>query len=692
MDDLSHFKATYITECFELLEDMEDRLTALDENDPDLEDVNAIFRCAHSIKGGAGAFGFDRITSFTHILEGLLDAMREGNIPVTREAIDLLLSSADILHQMVTSSRDEAPIPEDLDKEVSEMLKEIASGGGVEVEDESGGGDGEEEAGDGFVEQSFYDISFVGHENLYASGNEPLLLLKELSSFGDAIARIDVSKVPPLENIEPENCYLSWKISFDSEKKLEDVQEVFEFVEDECDLAIEKTAGIILSAPPENNAKDQESKGVEPVAEKKPEPAPEAEKSSHPAAAAPTVSSIRVDVSKVDRLVNMVGEIVITQAMIASQAKNLNLEAHFNLLSGIEQLSQHTIELQEAVMSVRMQPVKSVFSRMPRVVRDLSKQLNKDIRMETEGEATELDKTVIEQLTDPLMHMIRNSVDHGIEGPEERKAAGKKPQGTIKLSAEHRGGRIVITIKDDGNGVNRERVLGKAVEKGLVAADANLSDEEIDQLIFMAGFSTAEEVSNISGRGVGMDVVRRNIEALGGTVNLENNPGKGSTFYVTLPLTLAILDGMIVRVGKEFYIIPISNIIETMRPSKEHIKKIADGNDTINVRGEFVSLVYLEKLFNIKDAIKDASEALVILLENGSEHFGLVVDELVGQQQVVIKSLEENSDPIPGIAAATILGDGKVSLILDVSMLHEMVFMDKGHQSKEINQELAEVN
>jgi two-component system chemotaxis sensor kinase CheA len=390
---------------------------------------------------------------------------------------------------------------------------------------------------------------------------------------------------------------------------------------------------------------------------------------------APTASqitSIRVDLEKVDRLVNMVGELVITEAMLRAQTRTLAVEQFAGLMRGIDELSQHTRDLQEAVMSVRMQPVKSIFARMPRVVRDISTQCGKDIRLVTQGENTEVDKTVIEQLSDPLMHMIRNSCDHGIETPDVRVDNGKLAQGLILLSANHRGGRIIIEIRDDGAGINRERVLAKAKEKNLVAADALLADEEIDNMIFMAGFSTAEKVTNISGRGVGMDVVKRNIEGMGGTVRVHNTPGVGSRFTISLPLTLAILDGMIVRVGGEHYIIPITSIIETLRPKAEAVHHVEGHNDVINVRGEFVSVVYLHRAFGIPDAQDDPAKALVVLVESNGQKMGLVVDELIGQQQVVIKSLEANADPAPGVSGATILGDGRVSLILDINDLAQI--------------------
>ncbi|MDA0781034.1 MAG: chemotaxis protein CheA [Rickettsiales bacterium] len=663
MDDLQRFKETYITECFELLEDMEERLLGLDQDNPNNEELNAIFRCAHSIKGGSGAFGFNRITSFTHILEELLDAMREGDLAPTREVTDALLSSVDIVRQMVVAAQSGVEAEAGIEDEVSEHLRSVLGSESNVCEQKSESDKSDDD------EISIFSIEFKPKEDMLISGNEPLLIINELKSLGDLQCEINTDNLPDINKLNPEKCYVSWSFSLETEKTIDDIREVFEFVEDECELIIEKIAGFAKERPKaiENGSKQAE------VQKELPKPQLVKENNTDDAAkAAPVVTSIRVDIDKVDRLVNMVGELVITQAMIAAQSADISFEEHPKLVQGITTLSQHTRELQEAVMAVRMQPVKSVFSRMPRIVRDLSTQLKKDIRLEMIGEATELDRTVIEQLSDPLTHMIRNSVDHGIDTPENRIAAGKPAQGVIKLSAEHAGGKILLKISDDGRGVNRERVLQKAKDKGLVSSEAELSDHEIDNLIFMPGFSTAEVVSNISGRGVGMDVVKRNIESLGGTINIINKPGEGSTFLVSLPLTLAILDGMIVRVGREKYIIPIGSIIETMRPKNDEVRKIADANDLINVRGDFISILYLHKVFRIAGAEKNPSKALVVLVENGMDKFGLVVDELIGQQQVVIKSLEENSDAVPGISAATILGDGKVALILDISKLQEL--------------------
>lgn len=663
MYDLQKFKQTYITECFELLGDMEDKLLHLSEDNADLEELNAIFRCAHSIKGGSGAFGYDKITSFTHILEALLDSMRDGKVQASRHAIDTLLKAKDIVAKLVEAANEDRQMPDDFGKEVAEELLKISSisGHGIKIVEQKTSA---KSAGKQEQAKTVYNISFVPSKKLLATGNEPLLLFRELEKLGSAEVKANSSAIPALEQFEYEDCYLSWEIKLEAACSKSDVEQVFEFVVDEAKIEI-------------TEEKNQEE---EPVEVKSAEPQ-EAQKQGKPEAGATgkaqsQVTSIRVDIDKVDRLVNMVGELVITQAMLEAQARFVSVEKYPELIKGIDELSNHTRDLQEAVMSVRMQPVKSIFSRMPRIVHDIAAQLKKDIKLVLIGENTEVDKTVIEQLSDPLTHMIRNSADHGVEKPEARVAKGKPAQGTIKLSAEHKGGKIVIEIIDDGAGINRPKVLEIAKSKGLVAADANLSDSEIDNLIFLPGFSTAEVVSNISGRGVGMDVVRRNIEGMGGSVHIASVPGEGSTFTIVLPLTLAILDGMIVRVAGEHYIIPITNIIETMRPKTQDVKKVADGGEVINVRGEFITVAHLRRIFSIAGAVENPAEALIVLVESGNHKLGLVVDELIGQQQVVIKSLDSNYKMVDGISGATILGDGRVSLILDIAKLHRMSLTD----------------
>jgi two-component system chemotaxis sensor kinase CheA len=650
MESMDEFKQIFFTECAELLSDMEERVMKLEEGTSDRDALNAIFRCAHSIKGGSGAFGYDNIMHFTHAMEALLDGMREGRIIPSRASIDLLLKSSDIVTRMLDARREETTLAAGFGSEVLTALLEqttqnanrpVSTTPNHRETDTSG--------------THSYTIQFAPNAELFTTGNDPLHILRELKKIGEAEITIDSTRLPLLAEIDPTLCYCSWTVTLTTTASEDTINEVFEFVRDIAQVSI--TAQLVAAMAPHT---------TEPTA------APEKKAAAEEGAGKSTATSIRVDLEKVDRLVNMVGELVITEAMLRAQVRQLTEDKFSGLLQGVDELSHHTRELQEAVMAVRMQPVKSVFSRMPRIVRDTSAQLGKNIQLILSGENTEVDKTVIELLGDPLTHMIRNSVDHGIETPDQRVWNDKPEQGTIRLSAYHRSGRIMIEIADDGAGINRGRVLDKAKEKGLVGEGVTLSDEEIDHLIFLPGFSTAEKVTSVSGRGVGMDVVKRNIENLGGTVRITNLPGKGSTFTVSLPLTLAILDGMIVRVGTENYIIPITSITETLRPKAEQVNRLEGRNDVLNVRGDFLPLIYLNDLFQIPGAADNPSEALVVLVESGMVKMGLVVDELIGQQQVVIKSLEANADPVKGISGATILGDGKVSLILEINELRQL--------------------
>ncbi len=672
--DLEQFKATYINESMELLSDMEEKLLEVENGDEDVETLHAIFRCVHSIKGGAGAFGFDRITRFTHEFEFFLDSLREGKLHIDEQVMEILFKGRDIVEQMVLAAQSGQVLPENFGHEVAEKITRInmTQGAPTVKTPVAASVDAAPASGNSMEEVNIFNIRFLPHENLFSTGNEPMLLFKELARMGDIRVQCHVDKLPDPDHLNPEHCYLWWEIDLETPSSECTIREVFEFVEDECDLQMQLIGGYSVPVGTTSQKASTPAKENKPATGSESVNKTEAPATLEVAAAKAQASTIRVDLDKIDRLVNMVGELVITQGMLHMQVQRIPQEDYPAIRLGVEELAQHTRELQEAVMAVRMQPVKSIFSRMPRIVRDLSKKLGKNIRLDMSGENTEVDKTIIEQLSDPLTHMIRNSIDHGIETPQTRKERGKPEQGRIHLSAASVGGRIEIVIEDDGGGINRQRVRELAIQKGLIAENAQLTPEEIDHLIFAPGFSTAEKVTDVSGRGVGMDVVRKNIESIGGTTSVENKPGKGSRFIISLPLTLAILDGMAVRCGKEQYIIPIANIIETMRPPASSLSHLATGIDVINVRGEFIPLVYLYQMFEISGTERNASKALVVLVENGKERFGIVVDELIGQQQVVIKSLEQNSDPVEGIAGATILGDGKVSLILDVITLYRM--------------------
>jgi two-component system chemotaxis sensor kinase CheA len=500
-------------------------------------------------------------------------------------------------------------------------------------------------------------IRFRPHAALFRNANEPLLLVRELRRLGTVSVTADVSALPALDQIEPEDAYIAWSFALSAGVPRASVEEIFEFVADDCDLAIEPVAAAGPAGASSAPAAPPASAAASPPAETS-------------RANLPVSQSVRVDVVKVDRLVNLVGELVITQAMLVQLGSQLPPDLCPGLTGGLETMSQHLRELQEGVMAIRTQPVRSVFARMPRLVRELSAQLGKEARLVITGEATEIDKTVVEQLADPLTHLLRNALDHGIEPPEAREKAGKPRCGTVHLSAEQRSSRIVIEMSDDGRGIDRERVLARARERGLIAPDAVLSDAETDELIFLPSFSTAAAVSAVSGRGVGMDVVRRNIQALGGRIAVESRFGAGSRFLLSLPLTLAVLDGLVVSVGDEAFILPISTIVESLRPPAADIHVLPGRGKVLGIRGGYVKLLHLHERLGIPGAQSDPSRAIVVIVD--TDHggkLGLVVDELVGQQQVVVKSLETNYDPIDGVGGATILGNGRVALILDIAGL-----------------------
>jgi two-component system, chemotaxis family, sensor kinase CheA len=659
---LEQFRKTYFEECAELLDALQANLDLMANGSGDDETLHAIFRSVHSIKGGAGAFGFDGLVAFSHVFESLLDALREHKVPTTPDVTQLLLRASDALGDIVSAARADRALPADFASDIRSAMQEVLLG----ASDEAGAVEVHNEAAPAAVDVSGeqrYRIQFTPHSEMLQKANEPLLLVKQLRKLGGLIIEADLSRLPVLDALDPEAAYVGWTFVLETGAPQSAVHEVFEFVEDDCDLKIE-----MLSPParsqveaPRAVAPGAAVVAAAPVNEPVATPAP-----------TPT-QSIRVDVDKVDRLVNLVGELVITQAMLTEQGTLLPVDQYPAMLHGIEALAQSARELQESVMAIRAQPVKSVFARMPRVVRDLAATLHKEVRIVTSGEMTEIDKTVIEQLNDPLTHMIRNALDHGIEGPDERAAAGKPRQGTIHLSAAQRSGRIVIEVSDDGRGLNREKVLAKAQDRGLVAPGANLTDEEIDNLIFLPAFSTADVVSNISGRGVGMDVVKRNVQALGGRISVQSRFGHGSNFTLSLPLTLAVVDGMVVSVGKETFILPLTAIVESLRPQPNDIHPVVGRGDVLALRGEYLPLTYLHRCFSIDTAVKDPCQGIVIIVQrDGAGRIGIVVDELLGQQQVVVKSLESNYDAVDGISGATILGNGRVALILDVTHLREI--------------------
>jgi two-component system, chemotaxis family, sensor kinase CheA len=681
MDEFSRFKVTFFEECVEQLSELETNLARLDAGESDSETLNAIFRAVHSIKAGAGAFKFTALVAFAHCFETVLDHLRDGRLAPAAEVTGVLLRSGDVLADLVDAAKTETPLPSDYGRDIAQELEVLISG-----DDKPRAADPAPSrapatplppARDGIVR-----IRFAPGAALYRHANEPLLLVRELKSLGRLTAHVDLSRLPSLDALDPEEAYFAWDFELDTKAGRQAILEVFEFVVDDCELVVEDAAATPPIVAPAGAQADDAAAPSAATAAAPPRPAAGAAKSrtsgaradARPeAATASRTTSIRVDLDRVDRLVDTVGELVITQSMVAQRMSDIVEASHPMIAQGLEALAMYMRDLQESVMAIRMQPVKSVFARMPRIVRDVSGKLGKQVRLVTNGENTEVDKTVVEEIADPLTHMIRNSMDHGIETPAERIAAGKPAEGTIHLSASHRGGRIVIAVEDDGRGINREKVLRLARERGLVPPTAQLSDDEIDNLIFAAGFSTADQVTDISGRGVGMDVVRRNIQALGGRVTIQSTPGKGSRFTLTLPLTLAVLDGMILSVGSERYILPINSIVESLRPQPQDLYYLPNGENVVSIRGEYVRLVHLGSIFDARDAIIDPAAGLVVLVDTEDRgRIGLVIDELLGQQQVVIKSLEENYDQIEGISAATILGNGRVALILDVDAIARM--------------------
>ncbi|MGJ8670412.1 MAG: chemotaxis protein CheW [Oceanococcus sp.] len=647
--DIRQFHQTFFEESFEGLDAMEAALLQLDPVTPDAETVNTIFRAAHSIKGGAGTFGFTEIAHFTHDLETLLDQVRSSQRQPDADLIDVVLRSVDVLRAMLECARDETPADdcgaELLHQEIKSLLESDATPA-VTAEDHA-------------VAESVasgWQIHFAPHRDIMLSGNDPLRILRELGRLGELSIDCQQQELPDFVDLDPEQCYLSWDMRLIGDIEKQAISEVFAWVEDDCELRIDA----MQAAPPAKN--DASTDVATPVAEKA---ATKSATASDTRPANKDGGSIRVATDKIDHLINLVGELVITQSMLEQTAQSLDPVVNEKLLTGLTELDRNTRHLQEAVMSTRMLPVDFVFSRFPRVVRDTASRLGKNVSLETSGEGAELDKGVIEKIVDPLNHIVRNSIDHGIEMPDERAAAGKSVQATIRLSAWHQGGHIAIQVSDDGKGLDRERILQKAKAAGLPVSD-NMPDAEVWPLIFSPGLSTAAEVTDISGRGVGMDVVRKNIQSLGGMVDIESSAGVGTTVTIRLPLTLAILDGMSVRVGEEIYILPLNSVVESLQPPTEDLKTMGGETCVLRVRGEFLPLISVRDFFHLESEALEIEKSIVVIVESEGRQVALIVDDLVGQQQVVIKSLERNYRRVAGVSGATILGDGRVALILDV--------------------------
>ena len=712
MDAMQAIRETFFQECEEQLGELETGLLAMEEGDTDTETVNAVFRAVHSIKGGAGAFKLDRLVKFAHSFETTLDKIRNGVLTPAPNVLKVMLRAADVLADLVRDARVGGEFDETRSKELLAELQGLNEGSGAAAPAPAAAGSSassEEDDSDPFSALGFeplvlsldgdepaepapepagfeYIIEFKPRPELYYKGNETSRLFRELQRMGKLEVVCNVSQIPILANLDPEASYLSWRAALTTTESLENVRGIFEFVEGDAEIEIQCRE---LAPPPAAAVEAVEPAAVAAMAapEAQASQAKAASSAAAAAAAAPSVAkaeaaaaakadaagnqgTIRVDLDRVDRLINLVGELVINQAMLTQRVLEASIGKVASVSAGLEDLEHLTRDIQESVMAIRAQPVRPLFQRMSRIVREVADATGKSVRLKTEGEGAEVDRTVIERLADPLTHMIRNAVDHGLEKPEVRIAAGKPEQGEVRLSAAHRSGRVVIEVSDDGAGIDRARVKSIAIRKGLIPADAQLTDSEIDNLLFLPGFSTAETVSSISGRGVGMDVVKRSIQALGGRISISSRPGLGSTFSMSLPLTLAVLDGMVVKVADQTLVVPLTTILETLKPKLSDVYGLGPDSQVIGIRGGFTPLIDVARALGFRHTRSDPLSGVTLLIETeGGVRSALMVDAIQDQRQVVIKSLEANYGHVEGIAAATILGDGRIALILDADAI-----------------------
>lgn len=682
-DIIAQLRTVFFEEAFEGLGVMEAALMDLDTAPDDPDILNSIFRAAHSIKGGAGSFGFENISRFTHGMETLLDEMREGRRSVEPALVDILLRSTDQLRALVEAASEGGEVDAEATRALTEELERILAAEGPPPSEGPSEPSAAEPASSGHL------VRFVPHLDLMNTGNDPVLIFRELGELGELSVELDASRLPALESLDPEQLFLQWTLRLEGEADLDSVKEVFDWVESDCDLEFAPLGG------PEPVGTEAEEQAPAPVAAEVAEPGPapppsapspvvEASPPKAPTSKAPTAPvaatavnppakaggpppSIRVGIDKVDALMDIVGELVITQSMLCQIEKEFDMSRLEKLSDGLGELTRNTRELQESVMRLRMVPVSFLFSRFPRLVRDVRSSLGKEVELEMLGEATEVDKTVSEQLTDPLVHLVRNALDHGLETPEGRREAGKDEVGMLRLSARHEGGSVIIDVEDDGRGLNPDKILAKARERGMVGADERPSDERIFDFIFAPGFSTAAEVTSLSGRGVGLDVVCRNIRSLGGTIEIKSTLGKGTCFSIRLPLTLSILDAQLVRLVEQVFIIPLLSIVESVQVRPELVSTVAGGREIYRLRDQYIPIIRASEMLGVKRPESSSEPRLLVVVEAAGGRAGVLVDELLDQQQVVIKSLESNFKPVPGISGATILGDGKVAFIIDVA-------------------------
>ncbi len=662
--DITRFHATFFEESRENLAAMEAGLLDMESGGGGADTIHVVFRAAHSIKGGSATFGFTAIADLTHLLETLLDEARSGKRTLDGVAISALLGSVDALRMLLAAAEHGDAIDQAMLARARAELERLLSGASA-AEAAPAAPVAAAPAPAASADPQGWSISFEPERSLFLSGNDPLRMLRELGQLGELKVACRDDALPPFNELDPFEAWLAWDLQLIGNVKRSAIEDTFAWVEDQCSLSIEPLAAEAPAAAPAASTVAATPSGPEaPVAA-----------AAVPAAAAATgggrhdagETTIRVAVDKVDALINLVGELVITQAMLAQRSAELDPGLHEQLLAGLGQLDRNTRDLQEAVMSVRMLPVDFAFSRFPRMVRDIASRLGKKVNLKTSGEGTELDKGVIEKIVDPLVHLVRNAIDHGLETTEQRIAAGKPEAGTVTLSAAHQGGHIIIEVGDDGRGLNRERILAKAAERG-IAVPENPTDAQVWDLVFAPGFSTAEALTDLSGRGVGMDVVRKNINALGGQVEIRSRQGEGTTVSIRLPLTMAILDGMTVAVGGEVFILPLNVVVESLQPAADHIKTVAGDSRLLRVREDYVPLLDLANQYGLPATRTDA-QPIAVVVESQGQRLALEVDELLGQQQVVVKNLERNYRRIAGVAGATILGDGRVALIVDVGSL-----------------------
>ncbi|MEP2890984.1 chemotaxis protein CheA [Tateyamaria sp.] len=682
-DPMAEIRVSFFWECEELLEAMQDGLQQMDDGTFDEETIHVVFRAVHSIKGGAGAFGLEALVRFAHRYESTLDSVRSGSLKIDPTLIKLFFRASDQVSDLVHAYRDETEVPQlKGDDLIAELDKYVGTNddekNGPEIEFKPLGltlGFDEEDVSD-LAQDPVFQIYFAPDAEMFENANDVYPILGALAGLGECVITCDTSKLPELDRLAPETAYLTWNIELHAQVDEAEISSIFEFVEGLCTFTITKSdredfsieddplPGFetpVLDIPPPFQCPPTTPQALPP-----PKQAPQSPNGKAAPTAPKTV--VRVDLDRIERLVNLVGELVINQAMLAQSLQGSGLSPHSDAMNGLEEFQRLTRDIQDGVMMIRAQPVKSLFQRMSRIVRESSAAVEKDVRLVTEGENTEVDKTVIERLADPLTHMIRNAVDHGLEKTDDRLQAGKNGEGIVRLSAAHRSGRVVIEVSDDGGGVNRPRVLQTAIDKDLISADSALSDNEIDNLIFLPGFSTASEVSDLSGRGVGMDVVRTSIHSLGGRISITSKPGVGTTFSISLPLTLAVLDGMVVEVADETLVIPLNTVIETLTIAADTLDNVQPGFDVARMRGEFVPLYDLGQQLGYREKKKCYLDSVALLISQEDGQLGaLVVDEIQDQRQVVIKGLDDTFYRAPGIAAATILGDGQIALILDPS-------------------------